>query len=386
MIVCGPWVTGMSLSGGVLWQREIASQPGQSGIRQSRIDGRGMAWVGVNSPDGPEFHEVGADGSMVRAITLSDQQPGESVGSYVALPDGMCVAWNPPRLENGAESGPPPRIACYDGDGSLVWSTDLGIDAWVPAPFGRRPGHVEVAWTDPILVSGDRVLVSTWDPASGIAVSYFVDLGSGGVIASTAPGPQGYQAIAGPGEFLVGLGGYGVTSTTRYDCAGNAVLSWPSYGLMVIDRHGSIRGPEMEGTQPSRDLFRGLNPDGSLRDGPHLSGYYTAYPAVDSDGTIVFWRDGRLRAVGADFVMGDLAQTPGHDRSTYSRVLLLDGGLVVMVLDEEVLFFEDTALRQLGAGPWPCGDGNLGGNPVAFVAVPVADLGRRAGGDVRDRG
>lgn len=37
---------------------------------------------------------------------------------------------------------------------------------------------------------------------------------------------------------------------------------------------------------------------------------------------------------------------------------------VVFSLHDELLLFDSTGLAQLDNGPWPCGDGNLHGNPV----------------------
>jgi hypothetical protein len=48
-----------------------------------------------------------------------------------------------------------------------------------------------------------------------------------------------------------------------------------------------------------------------------------------------------------------------------SRMLLLDRGRVMFALDDEVLTVGGTGLADLDTGPWPCGDGNLRGNPVS---------------------
>ncbi|WP_199444428.1 hypothetical protein [Umezawaea beigongshangensis] len=141
------------------------------------------------------------------------------------------------------------------------------------------------------------------------------------------------------------------------------IEQWPSHTMALVDRHGHARGPELENVVPSRSRFRGLGPGGVLRDGPALSGYRTTYPALDRDGTAVFWRDGRLLAVDADFRMRELFAA--HDeRAVMSRVLLLEEGQVVFALDDELLLFGDTGLQPLDSGVRPCGDGNLRGNPV----------------------
>ncbi|WP_052720088.1 hypothetical protein [Actinoplanes rectilineatus] len=94
-----------------------------------------------------------------------------------------------------------------------------------------------------------------------------------------------------------------------------------------------------------------------------MSGYHTTHPALDADGTAVFWRDGRLLAVDADLQARTL-YAQNDDRSVMSRILLLDQGRVVFTLHDELFLFHGTGLGPLDDGPWPCGDGNLHGNPV----------------------
>jgi hypothetical protein len=116
--------------------------------------------------------------------------------------------------------------------------------------------------------------------------------------------------------------------------------------------------------------FRVLDPDGTARDGPLLSGYYTTYPALDADGNTVLWRDGRLLVVDAD-LRARVVFARADDRPVMSRILLLDHGQVVFTLHDEILFVRDTGMAALDGGSWPCGDGNLRGNP----AVGVEDVG-----------
>jgi hypothetical protein len=49
------------------------------------------------------------------------------------------------------------------------------------------------------------------------------------------------------------------------------------------------------------------------------------------------------------------------------RVLLLDAGQVVFSRNEQLVSVRGTGLGPLDTGAWPCGDGNLRGNPVAFL-------------------
>ncbi|HZO67965.1 MAG TPA: hypothetical protein VFB74_23455 [Kribbellaceae bacterium] len=237
----------------------------------------------------------------------------------------------------------------------LAGPTDEALDAET----------IEVDHWQPLLVSGDRVLVGVTDGSSGIGICTILDTVTGQIIATTEPAPYGYKAIAGPGQFLVGRQGYSAFSSTLYDRDGRAMQNWPSHGMMLVDRHGTIRGPESENRLPSRSLFRVLNADGSLRDGPPLSGYYTTYPALDADGSAVFWRDGRLLAIDSGLQMRELF-TREDQRAVMSRVLLLDHDQIVLALDDELLAFRNTGLAALDTGPWPCADGNIQGNPAAL--------------------
>lgn len=131
--------------------------------------------------------------------------------------------------------------------------------------------------------------------------------------------------------------------------------------MMLADRHGTVRSRTGEGSV-SRSRFRVLNPDGSVSDGPLLSGYHTAAPALDVDGTAVYWRDGQLLAVDAERRIRTLFAE--DDRGVMSRILLLDQGQVAFARHDELFVVGGTGLARLDTGPWPCGDGNHGGNPV----------------------
>jgi hypothetical protein len=205
------------------------------------------------------------------------------------------------------------------------------------------------------------------------------------IISSTEPGPYDHKAIAGPGRFLVGAQGYGAFSSTLYDRHGRPVQTWPSHGMMLIDQQGTIRGPESENTSSGRSRFRVLSPDGSMRDGPRLTGYHTTYPALDAEGTAVFWRDGALLTVDADLHQHELF-TMTDDRAVMSRILLLEHGTVAFALDNELLIFRDTGLTRLADGPWPCAGGNIRGNPAVSVRYPApCARPRRSSGECPDK-
>lgn len=73
----------------------------------------------------------------------------------------------------------------------------------------------------------------------------------------------------------------------------------------------------------------------------------------------VFWRDGKLLAVDKDLAGHELFAMD-DSRAVIGRALLLDEGIVVVSLDNEVLIFR-TPLGPLAEGPWPCGEPNLQG-------------------------
>jgi hypothetical protein len=130
----------------------------------------------------------------------------------------------------------------------------------------------------------------------------------------------------------------------------------------VVDPAGVIRSVEMENSLPSRCRFRVFGARGSLVDGPALPGYYTTPPALDASGNVVFFRERELRVIDADLgerVLG----TTDEDEQLLGRIVLLEDGLVAFTHGHDLLLAR-TGLGELAPGIWPCGDGNLRGNPV----------------------
>lgn len=347
---------------------------GQSGA--PLVSERGTVWVrhGLN---GAVLSELDSGASVLRSVT-PEHEPHEHLGAVVLLPDGFCVLWLPAARAHVIGPERYVRIARHDKDGRCRWSTPLPL-GYVSFPrAGAEPERpwlprtLDVSPWNPLLVSADRVAATVADYSSGLAVTFFLEASTGKVLALTPPAPSHSKAIIGPGEFLLGEQGYGILRTVRYDASGTPRQEWPSHLLPVIDRHGGIRGPESENVLPSRSRFRGLEPDGALRDGPALDEYYMTYPALDRDGTTVFWRDGRLLAIDAGFALHELYAAP-DERKVMSRVLLLERGTVVFALDNQLQVFEDTGLAPLDDGPWPCGDGNLRGNPVTHQVTEGDD-------------
>lgn len=332
-----------------------------------------------HGPDGAALEEIGRDGSSIRTIAVA-HRPDEELGAVLIVPDGFCTAWT---------SGPPyrgARVDWRDADGACVWSTDIPPDqiahdcvmqasaetGWLSRPKKPWiPGDFRLHRWEPLLISGNRILASYWEIKSGLAISYFLDTANGQIVNSTKPAPIGHKAIASKGEFLVGIQGYDEFSTARYDRAGEQTTCWPSHGAMLTDQAGKLLDIELDSRAVAQSRLRVMEPDGGLSDGPELAGYQTAYPALDQKGTAVFWRDGWLQTVDAEFADEKFTLRKlfaAKDESSFDRgrTLLLEDGIVAFNLSEEV-FILRTTLGPLEDSAWPCGDCNIHGNPVVYA-------------------
>jgi len=366
-------LTAVDAAGLVMWQRDFEGHPGPP-----RVSATGTVWVAHRDDAGHILAEVNSDNAVVRSIR-PEQQSNEQLGAFVVLPDGFVTLWVPRSGRQPEASGAVSRVARNTENGGTVWSTPLPIDRLSfpgVVETGRhtgghirpvkpwRPTKIEVGHDQPLVVSADRILVGLTD-SSGIGVCTLLNLTTGSIVAATEPAPYHQKAIAGHGRFLIGQQGYGAFCSTLYDQDGSPAKTWPSHGMMLITRHGRIAGPESENRIPSRSRFRVLVPDGSMRDGPLLSGYYTSYPAIDTEGNTLFWRDGKLLVIDAHLRSHSLYAD--DDRAVMSRVLLAERGRVLLALHDELLIFTGTGLSELDSGPWPCEDGNLRGNPVDLL-------------------
>ncbi|MFE7265561.1 hypothetical protein ACFU9B_26325 [Streptomyces sp. NPDC057592] len=372
-------VTMVDSAGSAAWQRTYAG----TGRPRTRLSADGTLWVAYPNRAGRALEGVLPDGSTDRTV-VPECEAGEEIGAFVLLDDGFCIAWAGasrvlwmPQEGQPALPRPRPRVARYTWEGDCVWSTPIVLGAvshpgvvgmsvetgWEVRPLRPWvPEEVDVDYWEPLLVSGDRVAASFIDARGGLGRTFFLDLAGGAIVSATSPTPSGRKAIAGPGEFLIGSQGYGEFTTGRYGRDGSTTARWASHGAMLVDGRGTICGPELENRLPSRSRFRQLAPDNTLVDGPALTGYYTSCPAMDREGTVVFWRDGKLLAVDADLVSHELFAMD-DSRNVMGRTLLLGEGRVVVSLDSEVLAFH-SPLGPLAEGPWPCGNANLLGNPV----------------------
>ncbi|MFF9979264.1 hypothetical protein [Streptomyces erythrochromogenes] len=349
-------VSSVDLSGRVRWQR---AYPG-TGRPRSRLSPSGTLWLARPTDGGGRALEgILPDGSVDRTVTLPCRA-GEEVAAFVVLGDGFCVSWAGAARMLLAPGGQPsrvPRVARYGRDGQCLWSTPIDL-----GPVSHPPEWVEAAQWEPLLVSGDRVAAGFADGRSGVGRTFFLDLASGAPVAVTDPAPSRRNAIAGPGAFLVGALGYGACATRRFGRDGTESARWDCHGAMTVDGRGTVRGPARSVTPSCTSRFRRLNTSNDRVDGPHLADRHTSHPAVDTNGTTVFWLDGKLLAVDPDMTLRELFVSD-DDRSVVGRTLLLDEGRVVQSLGSEILVFR-TDLAALADGPWPCGDANLMGNPV----------------------
>jgi hypothetical protein len=375
--VLGTVLTALDRSGRVLWQREFEGHPSPPRVSSST----GNVWIAHRTPGGDVVSEVDVSGTVLRSI-LPVHERSERLCAFAVIGDQTVTAWL--RVGRGrlALAGRAPRVALHGEDGGICWSTPTALDkvsyrgvVEAGADTGSQvrpmqpwsPPSIRAHRRTPLMVAGERVAATFGDDSSGIAVTFFLDFKDGRLVAATPPGPTEHKAILGPGEFLIGSQGYGAFSTSHYGEDGTVVRRWPTHTMPLVDHQGRIRGPEFENRIPSRSHFVALEPDGTVRQGPHLSGYSTSYPVLDRDGTAVFWRDGRLQAVSAELQPRELIASPDDQRNVMSRTVLLEHGQIVFALDDELLLLSGAGLNTMDDGPWPCADGGLHNNPVLEV-------------------
>jgi hypothetical protein len=368
-VVCGTEsgtvLHAVDLDGRVRWSRPLGTAGGQM-----RVAPDGGVWLA----DGGALVETAVSGAPGRRVEFSCALD-ERIGTFVVLPDGFLVAWTSRPYRNA-------RLQRTDGSGTSRWSTGLPdarlsydgvvemstVDDWQvePKPPWRPRDLAPERWAG-LLVSADRVLATYTDWSSGIGMGFFLDLATGTLVGVTPPHPTGERAIAGQGRFLVGTQGYGAFSTWLYDRDGAMVAEWPSQGKLLVSSRGRIRVVELDNADSSTRRVRRLHRDGSMTDGPYLPGYYTAGPVLSGDGRAAFWRDGTLQIIDPGLHVRTLYEGEGEG---VDRMLLLEGGRLFFILTGEwargdsALVIARTDLAPLDTGAWPCGEGDLHGNPV----------------------
>jgi hypothetical protein len=349
------------------WPRRIAR-------RRLRVAANGDAWLTT----GDGLLAVGPDGRPRASVDLP-LEPGEQPGCFLLLPDGFLVSFYRPAP--AADLGG--RVARLDPAGRPRWSTRLpagdvnyagvvqtGVDSrWEvrPKPAWRPEDWQPNFRLEPLLLAGDRLLASYFEFRSGIGRSWCLDAATGRSLWATEPRPESSLAITGPGEFLVGSQGYGAFDLYLYGPGGTLRQHWDRHAEVVVTERGELRGVEMENCTPSRMHFSVFRPDGTVRQGPHLSGYYTTHPVVSRGGVTAFWREGELQAVDADLGKETLLRDRGSaGKSIMTRMLLTAAGTLVFGLEDE-LWMVSSDLGAMADSSWPCGGGNARGNPVYRV-------------------
>jgi hypothetical protein len=343
--------------------------------RQMRVAEDGSAWLG----EGRTLTRVGADGKVLATVEVP-AEPGEELESFLLVPGGFVAAFHRPSSDR-----PQGRVARLDDSGRVAWSTTLPAEAvaypgvvemgvssgWQPRPMKPwQPRDWQPARRgEPLLLSGDRLLARYFELSSGLGRTFCLDWAAGRALWATEARPEANVAHVGQGELLLGVQGYGAFDLFQYDRDGREVRHWPSHAEAVVTQQGEVRGVEMENRLPSRMHFSVLEPDGTVRKGPHLKGYYTTYPVVNREGAVAFWRHGKLRVVDASLQKRTLWKDKDlAEKGIMTRMLLAPDGTLVFGLEDE-LFLVPTDLGPMAASVWPCGGGNAGGNP-AFPSTP----------------
>jgi hypothetical protein len=337
---------------------------------QLRVAEHGDAWLGF----GRTLLRVGPDGRVRGSLDLTPE-PGEELGSFLLLPDGFVVGLYRPVPAASVDA----CVARLDAGGRLLWSTplpagdvayagvvEMGVQTgWAIRPKRAwKPRDWQPSFHEPLLLAGDRLLTSYFELRSGIGRSFCLDPDSGQVLWATEPRPEASLAVAGPGEFFVGSQGYGAFDLYLYGRDGTVRQHWDRHAEVVLTEQGEVRGVEMENVEPSRMHFSVFLPDGTVRQGPHLDGYYTTYPVVSKQGVTAFCREGELQTVDLSLHRSVIAGVgPPSAGSVMTRMLLADDGTLVFGLGDELCLVA-TDLGPMADSPWPCGGGNARGNPV----------------------
>jgi len=371
----------VDLDGGVRWRLDLPgpeNYPFAIPRRTLRVAEDGSAWLGEKRM----LTRLGPDGRVQQSIEVSIE-PGEVLGSFLLLPDGFVAAiFRPASGKSGHVRG---RVIRLDSAGNVMWSAilptgtvayagvvEMSVESgWQPRPKKEwQPEDWQPAWRgEPLLLSGDRLLARYFELRSGLGRTFCLSWSGGSLLWATEPRPEASVALVGPGEFLLGVQGYGAFDMYLLDRNGQERQHWASHAEVIVTESGEIRGVEMENVSPSRTHFSVFERDSKVRKGPHLKGYRTTYPVVNRQGVAAFWRHGKLRAVDTSLEKRTLWEEKGlAEKAIMTRMLLLDDGTLVFGLEDE-LFRVQTGLGPMAGSVWPCGGGNAKGNP-AFPEPP----------------
>lgn len=260
------------------------------------------------------------------------------------------------------------RIGEIAHDGVVVMRAATGFrqekkPAWKARSW--EPGYFS-----PLVVSGSHVLATCRD-SSGLSRSYGVERGSGRLLWATSPQPDGYIGVDANGDFLIGHQGYGTFESQLRSPTGEIKRTWPTHGQALVDPEGRTCVLEMDNGGSSGTFVR-LETGGSLARGPTIGAYYTAHPVMNGAGTAFLIRDGAFMSIDNALRRTTLyegPEIPNHNTGIVLTRVLLDGrGHALVGVDKTVLSFEGP-FGATANSRWPCGNGTLGGNPVARAQV-----------------
>ncbi|MFD0558988.1 hypothetical protein FB566_4944 [Stackebrandtia endophytica] len=353
----------LTVTGQIVQRTPMGAEPGEV-----RVTADGCAWVIVG--DRRRLQEVRPNGTLGRTLAPAHDL-GEHIGMFLPLGNDFLIAWSSLSYDRV-------RIERIDRLGLRRWSTSPPIEkiGFNGIDRLRQKGGDEAAVSialstpaltvaqEPLLVSGNRLLVSYLDVLSGLTVAWCLRLSTGDIMWSPEPMPDGARAATADG-FLVGTSGYGTHHMFHYQHDGTVVGDWDTCGQPLISSRGRIRILETArpDRQPSR--IRRLHRDGGKSAGDSLVAENpVAAPVLSSDGRVAFWRDGALRTVDHRLMVRTRWHLPGHHAR--GRMLLLDNGALVFIVESQTgetaaLCFAETDLSPLDTGAWPCGGGSLSG-------------------------
>ncbi len=294
----------------------------------------------------------------------------ERLWSFLVLEDGFIVAIEcPVPVFTGGGVAGPGRLVRIDRGGRVSWSTSIPCDDGVKGD--RRtwePGGPAGARTPLVMCHG--LLLVTYSSHSVIARSYCVDATSGQLLWKTDPAPIHRVAVDPEGRFLIESYGYGVSRTRLYERDGTIAGEWPTHGQLVTLPNSAEPLILQERRQRDPDRVCRLRATDQVDSGPALGIAADAtYPVVNDVATSYFVHAGRLVAVDKEMELSIVLEgrplpQPEKNRWLSLRGLLLnhDGDLVFT--EGRRLFIVAGDFGRVAESSWPCGEGNVGGNPV----------------------
>ncbi len=173
-------------------------------------------------------------------------------------------------------------ISLLSSQGALVW---------------KRPFKIE-GRANTLYVSQDRLLLITYTNnyhAWGfLGPAFLIDSNNGECVAKLE-GQSG--AALENGDFIIGLEGYGIFTTWRYDRQGEMIQKWDSYGWYIVDKDDDIRVLEQDRLSPTKSRLVRLQSNGEIEKGPLIKDSQIGQPLVLKDQSLIYIDCGVLKVV-----------------------------------------------------------------------------------------